>query len=226
MKLAVCVPATDIVYVPFMMSIMALVNYLNKAPIGNPDTWDFNILVERNSLLVASRQNLADKALKWGADWILFLDSDMQFPHDVVHRLILHEKPVVACNYVRRQLPSLPVAKTDGEHFIFTDPDSTGLEKAMYTGFGVALIHRGVFEKIPKPYFDTIWYKPEDTTQDPYIVGEDVFFFQAVRHFVGEDLWIDHDVSQEVVHIGTFEYHNRLGRPTYEEVHESGATTS
>jgi len=35
MKLAVCIPATDIVYVPFMMSMMALVNYLNKAPIGN-----------------------------------------------------------------------------------------------------------------------------------------------------------------------------------------------
>ena len=56
----------------------------------------------------------------------------------------------------------------------------------------------------------------------PYISGEDVFFFEKVKHFLDIPCIIDHDLSQLVRHVGTFEYHNRLAKATIEDLLSRG----
>lgn len=147
----------------------------------------------------------------------------MVFPPDIVHRLLAHDKPVVACNYVKRRLPATPVTRDFGvpERDIPTKRNSTGLQKVKFTGFGVALVKAEVFKQIPPPWFDTLWQKHNETGE-LFVVGEDVFFFEALRHFAKEDVYIDHDASKLVEHIGIFQYHNFLAEINEEVV--SGST--
>ena len=216
-KIAILLPSNDDIPIPTMLSILSLYAYLSKTPLYSDaeDENDVNIYSERSSLLVGSRQNLMQRALDADNEWILMLDSDMTFPPDIVHRLASRGKPLIACNYVKRVVPSIPITKDFDDNLVFTDPDTTGLQKVKFTGFGVCLLHRSIFDDFPKPWFDTQWMRQEDG--EIFLVGEDVFFFQALRHFKNVDIYIDHDLSQSVTHIGQFEYHNRLGKASIEE---------
>lgn len=222
MKIAVCIPCTDFIPTGTVMSLLALQNFIVTHPVD--DDQNLNIFTEQSSLLVMSRQNLIDRALEWGADWILMLDSDMTFPADTFHRLASHNLPIVACNYVRRAVPTSPVTKNVNEKLMLTNPDSTGLEEASYTGFGVCLVAADVFKKLEKPYFDTAWVKLDDA-KDYECLGEDVFFFKKVRYFTDAKLFIDHDLSQQITHIGQFEYHNLLGNTVKEELDDEDLKT-
>ena len=65
---------------------------------------------------------------------------------------------------------------------------------------GVMMVKREVFEKVEQPWFAI----PYSTTGGHYI-GEDVFFCRKARE-AGYEILVDHALSQEVKHIGTFEY--------------------
>lgn len=225
-KLAICIPCMDEMPVPTVLSLLSLYAFVIDHPLYKDvdEKNDVSIFIERNSLLVSSRQNLIQRALDWDAEWILMLDSDMTFPADTFHQLAKHSKPVVACNYVKRVVPTVPITKDFDNSIIYTDRDTTGLQKAKFTGFGVCLVHSEVFRNIPPPWFDTQWIKDNETGSLD-ILGEDVFFFEAMRHFTKQDLWIDHDLSQHVQHVGQFEYHNSLGGAT-RDTYEDGESTS
>jgi hypothetical protein len=79
-------------------------------------------------------------------------------------------------------------------------PDSTGLEEVESIGMGVMLISRKVFEKLSEPWFETPW-----RTDKRGYIGEDVFFCRKATA-AGFKIYIDHDVSKEIGHIGTFEF--------------------
>lgn len=221
-KVAICIPATDYIVVDFMHSLLALQAFVNDFNKGAEkkgwNTLDVNVFIFRSSLLIGSRTELVKDALKWNADWILWLDSDMAFPPDTLMRLIDRKLPVVGANYVKRGLMSTPVTTDKDRRFLRTDPDSTGIEIADSTGFGVLLVTADVYRKMEFPWFDTVWLENKD------LMGEDVFFFKKMQHELGIELYIDHDLSQEVRHIGTFEYHNRLAKATIEQMLEAGKT--
>jgi hypothetical protein len=61
------------------------------------------------------------------------------------------------------------------------------------------LIKREVFEGMSEPWFDMPW----QTTRG--YMGEDVFFCKKAQE-LGYKVYIDHDVSHEIGHIGTFEF--------------------
>lgn len=66
-------------------------------------------------------------------------------------------------------------------------------------GFGVCLISTEVFKKTKKPWF-MFGFNPR---ADDY-VGEDVFFFARAKE-AGFTAFVDHDLSQDVRHIGEVE---------------------
>lgn len=219
-KVAICIPATDYIVVDFMHSLLAMQAFVNdwnkEAEKKEWKTLDVNVFIFRSSLLVGSRTELVKDALKWGADWILWLDSDMAFPPDTLLRLIDRKLPLVGANYVKRGLMSTPVTTDKDRRFLRTDPEDTGLEEADSTGFGVLLCTADIYRKMEFPWFDTVWMENNE------LLGEDVFFFKKVKHELGISLYIDHDLSQLVRHIGTFEYHNRLAKATIEQMLEKG----
>lgn len=129
---------------------------------------------------------------------ILWLDDDMRFPQDAIYKLLLHHVPIVGANYPHRIEPLSPVAIKQmypplGLH---TTPESRGLESVEVIGFGVCLMERQVFEKVPFPWFEQVY----DRTLKTW-VGEDSRFCIGARE-AGYTVWVDHDISKEVQHMG------------------------
>ena len=73
----------------------------------------------------------------------------------------------------------------------------------------------GVFDKVDLPYFQ---FEPVPPN---YLLstGEDVYFFRKCIK-AGLDVWVDHDLSQQVKHIGDFEYDNRYAYVTQQTKQE------
>jgi len=167
-------------------------------------------LVSMGTLLVSQRHELVDMAQKEGATHILWLDSDMRFPADLFSRLLDRDMDVVAANCPKRRMPIGPTAgnfdvETRRKVDVFTRPESTGLEQVDMVGTGVMLCRMSVFDQIPKPYFATPWVAEANSYQ-----GEDVYFCKLLKD-AGIPVFIDHDVSKEIGHIGNFEYrHNHV----------------
>jgi hypothetical protein len=96
----------------------------------------FHIVNVRSSLLPVGRSRIVHEALANGATHILWLDSDMMVPPDTLTRLLAHDLPVVACNYVRKEIPASPTARALDGRRLATLAGSTGLERVRHAGMG------------------------------------------------------------------------------------------
>jgi hypothetical protein len=110
----------------------------------------------------------------------------------------MHDQPIVACNYVVRQASGLFTAFRD-EQRIPTLATSTGLEAVDYCGMGALLMRTDVVADLPRP-----WFRHGLNAQGGDI-GEDVGFCRALRA-AGYPIYIDHDLSKEIEHIGQHAY--------------------
>jgi hypothetical protein len=151
-----------------------------------------------SSILPFSRQSLANYALHVGATHTLWIDSDMKFPNDMLLRLNRHHKPIVGINAMSRRAPFRCTAQVSEGEPLVTTKDSTGLEKVHRMGFGCMWIATDVFKEMDVPYFD-FQYIPEKECWR----GEDFGFFERARER-GHSFYVDHDLSKEVQHMGSF----------------------
>jgi glycosyltransferase involved in cell wall biosynthesis len=147
-----------------------------------------------------ARHRTVSHALAAECDWLLFLDDDMRFPPDTLVRLLERGQTVVAANYTTRQMPFVPSAvKAEGVR-CYTEFASSGLEEVLTAGMGVMLVRSDLLRRIEPPWFMVGW----DTRVMDY-AGEDAYFCGKLRG-IGATIWVDHDLSQDVMHIGTFEF--------------------
>lgn len=143
-----------------------------------------------------ARTALAGLALQRGATHLLFLDSDMTFPADLLHSFIIRDVDVVAANYRRRRaLHDFTAGGLRNE--IVSSVGATGMEQVRTIGFGAVLIRTTVFRQIPQPWFSN----PGGHTE-----FEDVAFCCNCAA-AGIPIYVDHDVSQNVAHLTTFPLH-------------------
>lgn len=193
-RLVVCVPTDGHPTSPFVYSLSHFFMALRDANHAL-NRWDIAFVLSDGSAIHDSREQLADKALSMGATHLLFIDDDMEFPPSAVLSLLNRKLPLVGCNYTRRKPPHVAVAsRADMRGLITTTPESTGLEPAHGTGFGMVLVAREVFLAVQKPWFLPTW----DYVTRSYS-GEDVMFF---RRAAGEgfQLQIDQDASRMIGH--------------------------
>ena len=172
--------------------------------------------IAQYSILPFSRNELVRGALERKATHVLFIDSDMEFPTDTALRLIRHHKSIMAANCMGRRRPYSLTARTAAGEEVVTGPDTTGIEKVHRVGTGVMLVDLEVFKALPEPWFDYRWKQNEDGSARP--VGEDFVFVDAARE-AGFEVFVDHDLSKEVNHVGTFQY-TPLIRAGFEEVEQ------
>lgn len=137
-------------------------------------------------------------ALERQATHVLWLDTDMAFPADTAIRLVKHVHPIVACNCVMRD-PRLLFTATRGGKRVDTLPSSTGLESVDTVGMAVMLMRIDTVAHLPRPWFR------HHLTDEGGDVGEDVVFCRKVRA-AGHEIFIDHDLSKEIGHIGQHTY--------------------
>ena len=197
--IAVCTPARDMVHTMFTYD---LVNMVANHTLNTNDA--ISLKISQGTLIANQRAELCLDAMREKCTHVLFIDSDMRFPHDMIERLLQHDLDIVATNCARRRMPTGPTAqiyKENGEReLVYTMPETTGLQEVGSVGMGVMLIKANVFAKLAEPWFETPWRHDKRG-----YIGEDVFFCKKARE-AGFKIWIDHDVSKEIGHIGMFEF--------------------
>ena len=147
------------------------------------------------SMLVKSRHDIVLRAIERNCTHVLFVDSDMQFPADTLMRLLKRGREFVGVNATTRGFPVQHVAHgLDGKRV--DSRKKHGLQKVQHVGLAVALIAVDVFKRMEPPLFMMEWIPDKRT-----YCGEDVYFC-AKAQAVGVDVYIDHDLSHEVLHVG------------------------
>ena len=201
--IAVCIPARDEVHTWFAYSLTLADSYLA----AKYDYVRTHLIISNGTLIQEQRTDLAKKAMQAGCSWIIYCDSDMRFPKNAFEELLKHKKPIVGANYATRKYPFIQTVtyrSDESDERVYTTPESEGLEEVASTGFGLMAVHRMVFEAMEQPWF----FVPYDTKNNRFDCGEDIWFCRRARE-AGFPVYIDHDLSKAVYHIGTMDWsHN------------------
>lgn len=196
LRVAICIPSGDEWKADFAYDLSAMLLHTCSRAEGLA----IGLFNRRLSVLPTARNHLVRDACTTGAHYLLFLDSDMRFPPDTLLRLLSHKQDIVAANCVLRAFPTRATAWADGAH-VFTNDGSTGLEEVESIGTAVMLIDTKVFQKMEPPFF---FFEPKPNDKLSFL-GEDQFFCREARA-KGFKVFIDHDLSQSVAHVGTLAY--------------------
>lgn len=209
-RVAITVPCMDDVKSDFAFSLAAMINHAHADQI--PGLEALGILNWRTTVLPDSRNIIAQKAVEEGFTHLLWIDSDMKFPHDMLGRLLRHRVDFVGINASMRNPPFKTTAmRVKGENLI-TNSHSSGLEKVERVGLGVVLHTVDVLHRIRKRPWFTFEYMPSKHVHR----GEDYVFCQKVRK-AGFEIWVDHDVSKEVGHVGQHAFYPVRDEPQEDE---------
>lgn len=201
----VLVPAMEMVNAEFAQHLaMACANLVAN---GVKINCAFNI----GSVITIARRNLTDIFLKSDFDYAWWVDSDMKFPIDAPLKLLKRGVQLVGANYRRRRFPNPGFTGMMGKAGQFTelvtDDNSPPMQKVDVLPHGMVLVHRSVYEKIPQPH-----YLQEYVTELNLEIGEDIYFCNKAKE-AGFDVWVDHDLSKEIAHIGIFHFNYNLSVP-------------
>lgn len=203
LKVAICVPSNGVWYEEFGKSLANLVNAFHSYRIGNYKTQQLNTISVKGSILPKSRLSGLKQAKEMEADYLLYVDADQSFPKHTLHLLIKRNVDVIGANIATKTIPTLPTArrKTEGPgELVFTDTDSKGIEKVWRVGTGLLLLSKKVIRALPYNSFEMKYREDVENYQ-----GEDWSLCEAIEK-LGFDIYIDHDLSNQVGHHGSFNF--------------------
>lgn len=173
--------------------------------------------IVRNTYIHEARNFLVRMALDAKADYLLFLDDDMEFPTDALLRLLKHKKDIIGPIYARRVAPHVAL----GQPLIDGEPiPQGGLTRMDYIPTGFLLVKMTVFKKLKAPWF-TLTHDPKLATKEnpDGLLGEDVYFCRQARK-AGYTVWCDYDLTWEIHH--TIESFVKLSPPGSKQDGKSG----
>lgn len=196
-KVMIAVPCLNDVPTKFMLSLMALDHYRIKGV-------DLNVVVVEDSMTYTARTQLADMALRDNYDFMLWIDSDMVFPTDMLYRFLLAKKEMVTGLYFQRRGEHKPViyrscnaleVKEDDRTIhaeVYTDYPKDQLFQVAACGFGAVLMHTEAIRRVARGFDGNVF--------DPLLgAGEDLSFC-ARYAAVGGEIWCDPTIK--LGHIG------------------------
>jgi hypothetical protein len=210
-KLMIGIPSRDEVHAQFMSCCFDLMRVLTQTPLPEPFVLKgFQFMNIRGSILSRSREKLVDKARKENCTHLLFIDSDMDFPKEIAHRLLAINQPIVACNCSTKENPPNPTARyqTDtpfGVPVLTTKvkADAHQFEYVWRVGTGVMLVDLDAIASLQSPLFEVKWADYGD------YVGEDWYFCQRLQE-IGIKPIVDHWASWHTGHIGNIPFTHEL----------------
>jgi hypothetical protein len=165
---------------------------------ANPGPSAIRLTRCEGSKLASNRTELVREALRNEADSILWVDTDLSFRPDSVRSLLSRDLDIVAANYAKK-IPSQDSVSQALDGTPVTARE-TGIEEVGHVGMGLCLTKTDVFRRIELPWFQFQW---SEKNQDD--VGEDVYLCRKLRA-AGIKVYVDHDASKGVKHIGRFSY--------------------
>ena len=159
----VAMPTRGYAYAPSVLRAAALAR-----------RWDHELALEVGQPIELMRSRIAARFLESTADYLLTIDDDIIGPDDAVDRLLALDAPVATapCPIAMggRIISNVKAAGSDD----FLIPPATGVIELSHTGLGFTLIHRDVFARIRRPWFQFA------VVGDSQIVGEDMWFSNGV----------------------------------------------
>ena len=186
MKVLIAMPTARYIETSTFLSIYNL-----KKPKGVKTSF---IAVEGYSV-DTSRNVLVKEAKSMGADYILWVDSDMILPKDALVRLLSHGKDIVTGAYAFKDINSQDLIAFSADNKRMNYADINGLTEVGGIGFGCCLTKTEIFDKIDFPYF---------VFGEDY--GEDIYFCKKARE-KGLKIYLDPDVK--CGHIGKINFQVR-----------------
>lgn len=171
-----------------------------------------SILTAEGSVICQLRHNLVRNALNIGCTHLLFIDSDQTFPADTLHRLAAHRKPIVAANCTTRAEPVAPVAMGMDNKRVLSQ-GKQGLERVRQVGTGVMMVEANIFKRLKPPFFLNQWSEELNSYS-----GEDIYFCYKAKAELGVNVFVDHELSLEIGHIGQRIYTHKDIDPDHEIV--------
>lgn len=191
MKTMVCVPCLDTVHTEFVKSLVGM------APKGEV-VHGF----ESGSLVYKSRDTLAERALEEGADYTLWLDSDMVFPSTLLIDLMedMRDRDIVSGVCHMRRAPFKPciwkklkrgLTSEENEIEGYDDYPRDGLFRLDGCGFACVMVRTEVLRTVIHRYHEA--FAPLSG------LGEDLSFCTRARN-CGYDIWCDPKI--QIGHIG------------------------
>lgn len=154
MKTMIAIPCMDTVQTEFAQSLV------NMRPVG-----EIRHAFESCSLIYKSRTDLGLLAIKEGADFVLWLDSDVIFPSDLMIDLMedMKGRDIVTGVYHMRRAPFKPVIwKTlrqgltpdENESVDYNDYPKDQIFEVDGCGFGAVMMRTNVLEAVRDKYHE------------------------------------------------------------------------
>ena len=201
MRVAICIPARGQMEVTTAFDLTMMAAYM-----AGKKNIDLNVYTSQGTLIFDQRNSLVRTAVIEKCDYILFIDADMRFPKTTLERLLAHKKDIIGVNATTRMMPPKPTARNiqineDGSVDwleVFSNKEK-GIGKVDAIGCGVMLIKTSCLKNIPQPYFYF------EQLLKGKLLGEDIYFCIKAKD-AGIDTWVDHDLSMEIGHVGSYTY--------------------
>lgn len=217
LKIQIVVPTKGINSSKFTQDFASMIGF-SVGTLGMEEIADLGMTFCEGTYIVDQRNQLVQEALTAGATHLLWLDTDMRFPKDILLRLLHRNRPIVGVNYATRAIPVHPTAAKHtglGEEpaeWLYNHEDETGLAPVESVGFGAVLVQAKVYRDLSFPWFNA--HYDERMTW----IGEDTYFCSKARA-AGYDVMVDLDLSEIIRHIGDFEYELAHARAITQEDH-------
>lgn len=197
-RLVVSVPTSGTVKMGFAFSLAQMMAYVAGTGLSSKPGVPLSIELETSegSVVHINRENLVQNAITKGCTHLMFLDDDMLFAPNIMDLMFSRNKDIVVANYLMKtDNPRFLATGLDGKECA-TTKDKTGIEPVLHSGFGVSLFNLNVIKDIEQPWFKPIW-----VPEKGIYTTEDVPFFHALRK-AGHTVYLDHDASKLVAHMG------------------------
>ena len=215
----IAMPCYDSVHINTMLSVIKLVQQLGKSGIA------VGINTMKSPLIHQARNYLTSVFLTTKYQYLLFIDSDVEFEAEAVVRMLVSKKRIICTPYrVKAEQLDKHIYTVE-----FKDPKTIpflpgGLVEIEAGPTGLMLIDRVVFERIIKNHPElkikneaipnpgashTFYYNFFDFGfKDGYSTGEDISFCKLAR---GSDFQIYANTESTTLHHGSYAWKGKFG---------------
>lgn len=186
-------PTFDEVKADFMMSLLGAISYSCLA-------LEFSPANPRGCYVQVSRNDIVFEHINTTAEWIMWIDRDIEFERDAILRLmadaVTHKLDIVGATYVRRSPPYRLMGKPIQEGAFLP---MEGLVEMEWMPAGFLLTRMDVYRRIKAPWF-WLTHGPDGHCD----VGDDVYFCMRARE-AGMKIFCDTELTSKIRH------HNDVG---------------
>ncbi len=191
---------------PYFKSALILKEELTLAGFKH----DF-LTTTNESLVTRARNTSAATFLKTDYDSLMFIDGDIEFHVEHIHKLWQMNTDVAVAAYPWKKKEQKNVTAWKDGQLVETEK-MDGVTEVDYAGTGFMMIKRGVFERMKEAYpffkhtegnIGDCWAFFDTAVEDGIYLSEDYFFCKRWRELGGKIML---DPSINLVHWGSFGY--------------------